>query len=71
MPRRDTNGEKDFYARGWKEWKKELVAAAQRSSEGQVCEMVKLKLVHRHWGPRKIRRSHDSVTGAGTKREQF
>src|ERR1700735_689755 len=24
-------------------------------SEGQVCEMVKLKLVHRHWGPRKSR----------------
>src|ERR1700686_4715902 len=24
-------------------------------SESQVCEMVKLKLGHRHWGPRKIR----------------
>jgi len=22
----------------------------QQLSEGQVCEMVKLKLVHRHWG---------------------
>ena len=27
----------------------------KQMSESQVCEMVKLKLAHQHWGPRKIR----------------
>src|SRR6202140_5738307 len=30
-------------------------SSPKQLSEEQVCEMVKLKLVHRHWGPRKIR----------------
>jgi hypothetical protein len=30
-------------------------SSPKQLSESQVCEMVKLKLVHRHWGPRKIR----------------
>src|SRR6201996_4684312 len=30
-------------------------SSPKQLSEGQVCEMVKLKLVHRHWDPRKIR----------------
>src|SRR6266436_860400 len=29
-------------------------SSPKQLSEGQVCEMVKLKLVHRHWGPRKM-----------------
>ena len=27
----------------------------KQMSESQVCEMVKLKLAHQYWGPRKIR----------------
>jgi putative transposase len=30
-------------------------SSPKQLSEGQVCEIVKLKLVNRHWGPRKIR----------------
>jgi hypothetical protein len=30
-------------------------SSPRQLSEGQVCEMVKLKLAHRHWGLRKIR----------------
>ena len=40
-------------------------------SEGQVCEMVKLKLVHRHWGPRKIRMLYHRRHGQAPSESSF
>ena len=40
-------------------------------SEGQVCEMVKLKLVHRHWGPRKIRTLYHRRHGQAPSESSF
>ena len=40
-------------------------------SEGQVCEMVRLKLVHRHWGPRKIRTLYHRRDGQAPSESSF
>src|SRR5260370_29189592 len=40
-------------------------------SEGQVCEMVKLKVVHRHWGPRKIRTLYHRRHGQAPSESSF
>src|SRR6202163_4922056 len=72
-PRRATNGEKGFYAKGWKEWGKNRGGhgAPRQLSEGQVCEMVKLKLGHRHWGPRKIRTLYQRCHGQAPSESSF
>jgi putative transposase len=46
-------------------------SSPKQLSEGQVCEMVKLKLGHRHWGPRKIRTLSHRRHGQAPEREQF
>jgi hypothetical protein len=40
-------------------------------SEGQVCEMVKLKLAHRQWGPRKIRTLYHRRHGQAPSESSF
>jgi transposase InsO family protein len=40
-------------------------------SEAEVCEMVKLKLVHRHWGPRKIRTIYQRRHGQAPSESSF
>lgn len=40
-------------------------------SEREVCEMVKLKLVHRHWGPRKIRTLYHRRHGQAPSESSF
>ena len=40
-------------------------------SESQVCEMVKLKLAHRYWGPRKIRTLYHRCHGQAPSESSF
>jgi transposase InsO family protein len=46
-------------------------SSPKQLSEGQVCEMVKLKLVHRHWGPRKIRTLYHRRHGQSPSESSF
>jgi putative transposase len=46
-------------------------SSPKQLSEGQVCEMVKLKLVHRHWGPRKIRMLYHRRHGQAPSESSF
>ena len=46
-------------------------SSPKQLSEGQVCEMVKLKLVHRHWGPRKIRTLYQRRHGQAPSESSF
>src|SRR5580693_4934808 len=46
-------------------------SSPKQLSEGQVCEMVKLKLVHRHWGPRKIRTLYHRRHGQAPSESSF
>ena len=46
-------------------------SSPKQLSEGQVCEMVKLKLVHRHWGAAEDPDVVPSAPRAVAKREQF
>jgi transposase InsO family protein len=46
-------------------------SSPKQLSEGQVCEMVKLKLVHRHWGPRKIRTLYHRQHGQAPSESSF
>ena len=41
--------------RGMEEQSRRPASHAHQLAEEAVCEMVRLKLAHRHWGPRKIR----------------
>ena len=44
---------------------------ADQLSEGVICEMVRLKLAHRHWGPRKIRALYLRQHGQGASESSF
>ena len=46
-------------------------SSPKQLSEGQVREMVKLKLVHRHWGPRKIRTLYHRRHGQAPSESSF
>jgi len=46
-------------------------SSPKQLSESQVCEMVKLKLVHRHWGPRKIRTLYHRRHGQAPSESSF
>ena len=46
-------------------------SSPKQLSEGQVCEMVKLKLVHRHWGARKIRMLYHRRHGQAPSESSF
>ena len=46
-------------------------SSPKQLSEEQVCEMVKLKLVHRHWGPRKIRTLYHRRHGQAPSESSF
>jgi putative transposase len=46
-------------------------SSPKQLSEGQMCEMVKLKLVHRHWGPRKIRTLYHRRHGQAPSESSF
>ena len=39
--------------------------------EAVVCEMVKLKLAHLHWGPRKIQRLYERIHGGAASESSF
>jgi putative transposase len=45
-------------------------SSPQQLSQGELCELVRLKLAHPHWGPRKIRelylRQHGVVASEST-----
>jgi len=72
--RRVINGEKGFYAKDWKGWGKSRggrEAVPKQLSESQVCEMVKLKLAHRYWGPRKIRTLYHRCHGQAPSESSF
>jgi transposase InsO family protein len=44
---------------------------ADQLSEAVVCEMVRLKLAHRHWGPRKIRELYMRRHGVAASESSF
>jgi transposase InsO family protein len=44
---------------------------ADQLSEGVVCEMVRLKEAHRHWGPRKIRELYLRLHGTAASESSF
>src|SRR5580700_6316739 len=44
---------------------------ADQLAEGVVCEMVRLKLAHRHWGPRKIRELYLRRHGTAASESSF
>ena len=46
-------------------------SSPKQLSESQVCEMVKLKLAHQHWGPRKIRRLYHRRHGQAPSESSF
>ncbi len=46
-------------------------SSPKQLSEGQVCEMVKLKLGHRYWGPRKIRTLYHRRHGQAPSESSF
>ena len=46
-------------------------SSPKQLSEREVCEMVKLKLVHRHWGPRKIRTLYHRRHGQAPSESSF
>jgi transposase len=56
---------------GMKEDSRRPRSSPKQLSEGQVCEMVKLKLVHRHWGPRKIRTLYHRRHGQAPSESSF
>ena len=46
-------------------------SSPKQLSESQVCEMVKLKLMHRYWGPRKIRTLYHRRHGQAPSESSF
>lgn len=44
---------------------------ADQLAEAVICEMVRLKLAHRHWGPRKIRELYLRQHGAAASESSF
>ena len=56
---------------GMKEDSRRPRSSAKQLSEGEVCEMVKLKLVHRYWGPRKIRKLYERRHGRAPSESSF
>lgn len=46
-------------------------SSPKQLSESQVCEMVKLKLAHQHWGPRKIRTLYHRRHGQAPSESSF
>jgi transposase InsO family protein len=44
---------------------------AEQLSEGVICEMVRLKMAHRHWGPRKIRELYLRLHGSAASESSF
>ena len=46
-------------------------SSPKQLSESQVCEMVKLKLAHRYWGPRKIRTLYHRCHGQAPSESSF
>jgi putative transposase len=44
---------------------------ADQLAEGVICEMVRLKLAHRHWGPRKIRELYLRRHGTAASESSF
>jgi putative transposase len=56
---------------GMREESRRPRSSPQQLSESQVCEMVKLKLAHQHWGPRKIRTLYHRVHGQAPSESSF
>ena len=46
-------------------------SSPKQLSESQVCEMVKLKLAHQYWGPRKIRTLYHRRHGQAPSESSF
>jgi hypothetical protein len=44
---------------------------AEQLPEGTICEMVRLKVAHRHWGPRKIRELYLRLHGRAASESSF
>ena len=44
---------------------------ADELAEGVICEMVRLKQAHRHWGPRKIRELYLRKHGQAASESSF
>lgn len=44
---------------------------ADQLSEGVVCEIIRLKHAHRHWGPKKIRQLYLRAHGTGASESSF
>jgi putative transposase len=48
-----------------------MAGMAEQLAEGEVCEMVRLKVAHRHWGPRKIRELYARQHGRAASESSF
>ena len=68
-----TNGERGLCAKGSKgeEESRRPLSSPKQLSEVVVCEMVKLKLGHRYWGPRKIRTLYQRRHGQAPSESSF
>src|SRR3954470_16362805 len=44
---------------------------ADQLPEGVICEMVRLKSAHRHWGPRKLRELYLRLHGSAVSESSF
>jgi putative transposase len=61
----------EFGLAGMAEQSRRPRSHADQLAEGVVCEMVRLKLAHRHWGPRKIRELYLRQHGAAASESSF
>lgn len=60
-----------FGAAGMNEQSRRPRSHADQLSEGVLCEMVRLKIAHRHWGPRKIRELYLRIHGSAASESSF
>jgi putative transposase len=60
-----------FLRKGLEEESRRPASSPKQLSERQVCEMVKLKLMHRRWGPRKIRLLYHRRQGQAPSESSF
>src|SRR6266852_2502353 len=56
---------------GMEEWSRRPKGHANQLPEGVVCEMVRLKGAHPHWGPRKIRELYLRRHGTAASESSF
>lgn len=58
-------------AEGLRELSRRPLASPTGLAEGVVCEIVRLKERHRHWGPRKLRAIYERIHGQGPSESSF